>query len=70
MPCVSGSLLEEADAVDVVHAADRIAADADARRLREPEVGGLPDRLIGERARAADDADALPSLLWLMCVWM
>src|SRR5690606_9086465 len=49
--------LEELEAVDEVHAADRIAADADARRLTETARRRLPDRLVGERARARDDAD-------------
>ena len=37
---------------------DRVAADADARRLAEARVGHRLDRLVGQRARARDDADA------------
>ena len=37
---------------------DRIAADADRGGLAEALVGGLEHRLIGQRAGAADDADA------------
>src|SRR5208282_3694710 len=36
---------------------DRIAADADAGRLTEAGGGRLRHRLVGERARARDDAD-------------
>ena len=50
--------LEELDDVDEVHAAHRIAADADAAALPEAVVGGLEHRLVGQRARARDDADA------------
>ena len=49
--------LEELEHVDEVHAADRVAADADARRLTDAERGELPDGLVGERAGARDDAD-------------
>src|SRR6478735_6735176 len=35
----------------------RVAADADRARLAEADVGELRDRLVGERAGAADDAD-------------
>ena len=41
---------------------DRIAADADARRLAEPERRELARRLVGQRARARDDAD-VPGLV-------
>src|SRR5690606_15914269 len=54
-----GVCIERGDAVDVVHAADGIAPDAGAGALGKPEVAGLPDGLIGEGARAADDADGL-----------
>ena len=42
--------------VDVLRALDRVAADADAGRLAEAHVGGLLDRLVGERARARHNA--------------
>ena len=54
--------LEELEHVDEVHAADRIAADADARRLPDAARRELADRLVGERARARDDAD-VPGLV-------
>src|SRR5262245_65127331 len=47
--------------VDELGALDGIAADADRRGLAEPLARGLIDRLVGERARARDDAD----LAWL-----
>ncbi len=50
-------VLEQLQHVDVVRADDRVAADADAGRLAEAEVGELPDGLVGQRAGAADDAD-------------
>ena len=37
---------------------DRVAADADARRLPDAGVGHRLDRLVGQRAGARDDADA------------
>src|SRR5690606_26962775 len=43
--------------VDELGALDRIAADADRRGLAEAFLGGLEHGLIGERARARDDAD-------------
>ena len=49
---------EHLEHVDELGALDRIAADADRGRLAEALVGGLEHRLIGQRARAADDADA------------
>ena len=36
---------------------DRVAADADAGRLADAERGELADGLVGQRARARDDAD-------------
>lgn len=51
-------VLEHAQAVDVVHASDGIASDADAGTLSKPDIGCLPDRLIGQRAGAAHDADS------------
>src|SRR5438876_9137961 len=49
--------LEELEHIDEVHAAHRIAADADAGALAEADVGGLEDGLVGERPRARHDAD-------------
>ncbi len=54
---VSGRRGEQLEDVEEGRADDRVAADADARRLAEPGVGHRLDRLVGERARAADDAD-------------
>src|SRR5438105_3275437 len=50
--------VEELHHIDVLQPAHRIAADADARRLTEPALHQLTDRLVGERAGARDDADA------------
>ena len=49
---------EELEHVDEVHAAHRIAADADAGALAETLVGGLEHGFVRERARARHDADA------------
>jgi hypothetical protein len=48
---------EHLEHVDELGALDRVAADADGRRLAEAFVGGLEHRFIGQRARARDDAD-------------
>src|SRR6185312_403384 len=48
---------EHFEAVDEIGAVDRIAADADAARLPEPDGGGLRHGFIGECAGARDDAD-------------
>ncbi len=53
--------LEELEHVHEVHAAHRIAADADAGALPEARVGGLEDRFIGERARSATRCRRCPS---------
>ena len=55
---VSGIGEEQLEHVDELRALDRIAADADGRRLAEAGVGGLLHGLVGQRARARDDADA------------
>jgi hypothetical protein len=55
---VSGSSLNSLQHVDVLQAVDRVAADADSRRLAEAEFSQLPDGFIGERARARHHADA------------
>src|SRR3546814_1090905 len=49
---------EQLQAIDEAHAVHRVAADADAGRLAESERGGLRHRLVGQRGRARDDADA------------
>ena len=49
---------EQLQHVDEVHAAHRIAADADAGALAEALVGGLEHGFVGERAGARHDADA------------
>ena len=38
-------------------AADRVAADSDARALAKPHARDLPDRLVGEGAGTRNDAD-------------
>src|SRR5579864_7390032 len=43
--------------INEIRAIDRVAANADAGRLAEPDRCRLRDRLIGERAGARDDAD-------------
>ena len=55
---VSGSAANSVERVDVHRADQRIAADADAGRLPEPEARQLIDGLVGERAALRDDADA------------
>ena len=50
-------VLEHLQEVDERGADDRIAAQADAGRLPQPQIGELPDGFVGERAAAADDAD-------------
>ena len=50
--------LKELQHVDEVHAAHRIAADADAGALAEALVSRLEHGLVGQRARARHDADA------------
>src|SRR5262249_18322482 len=52
-------LLEQFKEFGLHGADDRVAADADARRLRIAHRGELEHRFIGERAAAADDADSL-----------
>src|SRR5262249_43896270 len=48
---------EHLEHVDEFGALDRVAADADSRRLAEALVGGLEHGFIGERARTGNDAD-------------
>ena len=47
-------LLEQRDHVDEGAADDRVAADADDRRVADAELGQLVADLVGERARARD----------------
>ena len=49
---------EHLEHVDELRALHRVAADTDRCRLAEAFVCGLEHRLVGERARAADNADA------------
>src|SRR3954468_22528916 len=49
--------LEELDDVDERRARDRVAADADDRRVAEPGLGQRVADLVGQRARARDHAD-------------
>ena len=50
-------VVEQFDDVQMRHAGDRIAADADAGALARAAAGQLPDRLVSERAAARDHAD-------------
>ena len=52
---------KELEAIGEVRSVQRIAADADAGRLSEPDLRRLIDRLVGERPRTRDDPD--PSFL-------
>ena len=58
-----GIFVEQLERVDMRGADDRVAADADRRRLADAALRELIDRLIGQRAGARDDAD-VPSL-WM-----
>src|SRR5690606_36671820 len=53
-----GVVVEHLHDVDVLQAVHRVAADADGRRLADAKLGELAHRLVGERARARDDAHA------------
>ena len=55
-------VVEQLQNVDVLQSVDRIAADADAGGLPEAELGELPDRLVGERARARHHPDRASSV--------
>src|SRR5580700_349174 len=48
--------------VNKIEPVNRIAADADAARLAEPGGGRLRHRLVGQGARARDDADAASAM--------
>src|SRR3546814_8891333 len=50
-------LFEQRNHVDEAHAANRIAADADAGRLAEAILRGLIDGFIGQRAGPRHDPD-------------
>src|SRR5690606_21343011 len=52
-----GVLLEGLQTVDEVGPVQRVAADAHGGRLPGAELGELVHRLVGEGARAGDDAD-------------
>ena len=52
-----GIVVEQAQRIDVRGADDGIAADADGRRLADAALRELVHGLIGQRARARDDAD-------------
>ena len=54
---VSSSVSKRAEHVDERRADDRIAADADDRRVPEPALRELVADLVRERPRAADEAD-------------
>ena len=49
--------LELLEHVDERRADDRVAADADDRRVAEAELRQLVADLVGQRARARDEAD-------------
>ena len=51
-------VLEHLEEINLRCADDWVTADADASRLAEAEARQLPHRFVGQRARAADDADA------------
>src|SRR6185295_8756537 len=51
-----GVFLEEAQGVDEAGPHDRVSPDPQAGALPEPELRGLPDRLVGEGPAAGDDA--------------
>ena len=53
----AGSPWNSRSSVDERGADDRVAAQPDAGRLAQAQVGQLPDGLVGQRAAAADDAD-------------
>ena len=50
-------VVEHFDDVQMGGAVDRIAADAHTGGLPDAAAGQLPDRLVGERAAARNDAD-------------
>ena len=54
---VSRVLLEQLDDVDEARAGDRVAADADDRRVAEAALGQLVADLVGQRARARHEPD-------------
>ena len=55
---VSASAANSVKRVDEAGADQRIAADADARRLSHALLRQLVDRFVGQRAALRDDADA------------
>ncbi len=58
MPSVAGSASNSSQAIDEVHAANRVTTDTDARRLPEAYGRRLIDGLVGQGSRARYDADA------------
>ena len=54
---VPGSSLNNFKHIDEVESMHRIAADADAGRLPQPQTGQLIHGLVGQRAAARHDAD-------------
>ena len=52
-----GVVVEHLDDIEVRSAVDRVAANAHAGGLADAAAGQLPDRLIGQRAAARNDAD-------------
>src|SRR5690348_4952528 len=50
-------VLEQRQAVDEIHAVDRVAADADHRRLAKADISGLEHGFVGQRTRARHDRD-------------
>src|SRR5437667_7459999 len=59
-----GVVVEHLHDVDMLQAVDRVAADAYAGRLAQPTLHQLTDRLVGQCARARNDANA-PLLVYL-----
>src|SRR5581483_8614872 len=50
-------VLEQVQGVDERRTDNGVAAQSDASRLAEAQIRKLPDRLVRQRAAAADDAD-------------
>src|SRR5438552_1054442 len=59
-----GVFVEHLHDIDVLQSVDRVAADAYAGRLAQPTLHQLTDRLVGQCARARNDANA-PLLVYL-----
>ena len=58
---VAGSAWNSLQQVDERRADDRIAAQADARRLAQAQAGQLPDGFVGQRAASGSSRPPGPS---------